>query len=234
MSIKNIIKLQLLGLITFTHLHATPANDINIKSYVDRGIHYHPRYVPKGLVKYGKASWYGKPFHGRLTANGERYNMYKLTAAHKTYAMNTLVKVTNLSNHKSVIVRINDRGPFKYNREIDLSYAAAKRLGMHKKGVERIKIEVIKSAKKGKTKATKVKKESKKVVRNQKVQVASFYNKKLAEAFLKKNNLSNAIIVKKYIKSEKKNTYKVIIKCTPWEAKKLLKSKKFVGAYRVS
>jgi len=227
MNIKNTIKLQLLGLITLTQLNASSSNikDINIKDYVDRGIHYYPHYVNKGLVKYGKASWYGKPFHGRLTANGERYNMYEMTAAHRTYAMNTIVKVTNLTNKKSIQVRINDRGPFYHTRDIDLSYGAAKRLGMDKKGIEKIKIEVIKRAKKpNETKA----------LRKEKIQIASFYNPKLALNFKKKHDLENTIIVKKYIKSEKRTTYKVIVKCTPWEAKQLLKSKRFSGAYKIS
>jgi len=224
MNIKNIIKLQLFGLITLTQLNAssTTIKDINIKDYVDRGIHYYPRYVNKGLVKYGKASWYGKPFHGRLTANGERYNMYEMTAAHRTYAMNTIVRVTNLTNKKSITVRINDRGPFYHTRDIDLSYAAAKHLGMEKKGVEKIKIEVIRAAK------------NPKYVRNEKIQIASFYNKKLAQDFKNRHKLQNTIILKRYIKAEKRTAYRVIVKCTPWEAKRLLKSKKFSGAYRVS
>ena len=226
MSIKNIIKLSLFGFINLTQLHATSENveDINIKDYIDRGIHYYPRYVKKGLVKYGKASWYGKPFHGRITANGERYNMYSMTAAHRTYAMGTIVKVTNLKNHKSIQVRINDRGPFYHTRDIDLSYAAAKKLGMEKKGVEKIKIEVIKAAKKPKGKV---------IPRHEKVQVASFYDEKLAYSFRKKYKLKNSIIIKKYIKEERRTAYRVIVKCTPWEAKRLLKSQKFAGAYKV-
>ena len=216
--------LTLLLLITILNTFLSAKKDINIKDYMDRGIHYYPKYVKKGLVKYGKASWYGKPFHGRLTANGERYSMYQMTAAHRTYAMNTVVKVTNLQNKKSVIVRINDRGPFYHTRDIDLSFAAARKLGMAKKGIERIKTEVIKAAKKPKTKY---------VHRKEKVQVASFYDKKLAYSFKKKHQLKNSTIIKKYIKTEKKTTYKVIINCTPWEAKKLLKSKKFSGAYKV-
>ena len=219
------LTLTLLLLLTIFNASLCAKKDINIKDYIDRGIHYYPKYVKKGLVKYGKASWYGKPFHGKLTANGERYSMYQMTAAHRTYAMNTIVKVTNLQNKKSVIVRINDRGPFYHTRDIDLSYAAAKRLGMYKKGVERIKIEVIKAAKKPKN--------SKKFYRKEKVQVASFYNKKLAYTFKKKYQLENTIIIKKYIKSQKKSTYRVIVKCTPWEAKKLIESKKFTGAHKV-
>jgi len=219
------LTLTLLLLLTIFNASLCAKKDINIKDYIDRGIHYYPKYVKKGLVKYGKASWYGKPFHGKLTANGERYSMYQMTAAHRTYAMNTVVKVTNLHNKKSVIVRINDRGPFYHTRDIDLSYAAASKLGMAKKGIEKIKIEVIKAAQKPKN--------SKKFHRKEKIQVASFYNKKLAYTFKKKYQLENTIIIKKYIKSQKKSTYRVIVKCTPWEAKKLIESKKFIGAHKV-
>jgi len=223
------------------------AKDINVLPYIDRGIKYYPKYVRKGYVKYGKASWYGKPFHGKLTANGERYNMYSMTAAHRTYAMGTILKVTNLKNKRSVRVRINDRGPFYNTRNIDLSYGAAKKLGMVNKGVGKVKIEVISSTlkkskkryvrniKKTKSKVSKshiVK--STKINKKRKIQIASFYNKKDANIFKKKHKLKNIIIVKKYIKKKKKTAYKVIVKCTPWEAKQLLKSKKFSGAYILS
>ena len=91
----------------------------------------------------GKGSWYGKPFHGRLTANGERYNMYDFTAAHKTLPFNSMVKVTNLKNKRSIIVRINDRGPYHGGRIIDLSYLAAKKLGYVKKWVAKLKIQLL-------------------------------------------------------------------------------------------
>ncbi|RUM67597.1 MAG: septal ring lytic transglycosylase RlpA family lipoprotein [Sulfurovum sp.] len=214
------------------------AKDKNILAYVDRGIKYYPKYVRKGHVKYGKASWYGKPFHGRRTANGERYNMYSMTAAHRTYAMGTILKVTNLQNKHSVRVRINDRGPFYNTRNIDLSYAAAKKLGMIHKGVGRVKIEVIssnsKKRKKSYKKKVKVPNRQLKIDRKQKIQIASFYNKEYANIFKKKYKLKNTIIVKKYIKKKKKIAYKVVVKCTPWEAKQLLKSKKFSGAYLIS
>jgi len=95
-------------------------------------------------VQIGKASYYGPHFHGKMTANGEIFNMYKLTAAHRYYPFGTVVKVTNLENGRSVKVRINDRGPFKGRRIIDLSYAAAKKIGMIKNGVAKVKIRVIK------------------------------------------------------------------------------------------
>ncbi|PYQ14001.1 MAG: hypothetical protein DMH00_02945 [Acidobacteria bacterium] len=91
----------------------------------------------------GEASWYGPDFHGKTTANGERYNMLRLTAAHQQLPFNTLVKVTNLYNGRAATVRINDRGPFLKGRILDLSYAAAKALGANGPGVIRVQIEVV-------------------------------------------------------------------------------------------
>ena len=91
----------------------------------------------------GVASWYGPGFHGRRTASGEIYNMYDYTAAHKTLPLGTYVRVINLENGKSVVVRINDRGPFVKNRIIDLSYAAAKKIDMIDKGTARVKLQII-------------------------------------------------------------------------------------------
>ncbi len=96
---------------------------------------------PVGWKERGVASWYGGEFHGKRTANGEYYNMYDLTAAHRWLPFGTLVKVTNLRNHRSVVVRINDRGPFVKNRIIDLSYAAARALGMIGTGTAPVEIE---------------------------------------------------------------------------------------------
>jgi len=91
-----------------------------------------------------RASFYGRPFHGRRTSCGEVYNMNALTAAHRTLPMGTRLKVTNLKNGRSVIVRINDRGPFMWGRNIDLSVAAAKQLKMVKDGITKVRIEIIK------------------------------------------------------------------------------------------
>ncbi|MCD6288358.1 MAG: septal ring lytic transglycosylase RlpA family protein [Candidatus Hydrogenedentes bacterium] len=91
----------------------------------------------------GQASWYGKPYHGRRAANGEIYNMYKLTAAHKTLPFGTMVRVTNLRNGRHVVVRITDRGPFVKGRIIDLSYKAAKKLDMVKDGVVPVGINIL-------------------------------------------------------------------------------------------
>ena len=91
----------------------------------------------------GLASYYGRPFHGKTTASGERFNMYELTAAHKTLPFNTKVKVVNLSNKKSIIVRINDRGPYIKGRVIDLSYRAAQRIGLIKSGITTVRLEIL-------------------------------------------------------------------------------------------
>jgi rare lipoprotein A len=95
------------------------------------------------LVEEGDASYYSDEFNGRTTSNGETFNKDDLTAAHQTLPFNTKVKVTNLENNKSVAVRINDRGPFKDNRIIDLSYEAAKRIGLILHGTGKVRIEVI-------------------------------------------------------------------------------------------
>ena len=91
----------------------------------------------------GMASYYGRNFQGRRTASGERYNMYAFTAAHPVLAFGTRVEITNLKNGRKVRVRINDRGPFRKGRIIDLSYAAAKKIGMLSRGVIRVKIRVL-------------------------------------------------------------------------------------------
>jgi rare lipoprotein A len=93
----------------------------------------------------GYASWYGHPYHGRRTTNGETYDMNTMTAAHRTLPFDTVVKVTNLSNGKTVTVRINDRGPFVKDRIIDLSYIAAKQIDMVGPGTARVNIEILKS-----------------------------------------------------------------------------------------
>ena len=98
-----------------------------------------------GYVNEGYASWYGTKFHGRQTANGERYDMYALTAAHRRLPIPSYVRVTNLDNGRNTIVRVNDRGPFHADREIDLSYAAAVKLDFEKVGTARVRVEVIES-----------------------------------------------------------------------------------------
>ncbi len=110
------------------------------KPYKINGKYYHPLASSKGFVQQGIASWYGEQFHGRKTANGETYNMYGISAAHKTLPLGTWVRVYNLENNKNLDLRINDRGPFVTGRIIDLSYKAAQMLGVAKPGTAKVKI----------------------------------------------------------------------------------------------
>ncbi|MFQ6614241.1 MAG: septal ring lytic transglycosylase RlpA family protein [Fidelibacterota bacterium] len=98
---------------------------------------------PGARVMTGVSSYYGKDFHGKLTANGEVFDMYGLTAAHKTLPLNTIARVTNLDNGNSIILRINDRGPYVKGRILDCSYGAAVKLGFVNQGTARVRIEVI-------------------------------------------------------------------------------------------
>ena len=115
----------------------------NKSSYEVWGKKYWVMDSAEGYSAEGTASWYGKKFHGHKTSNGEIYDMYTFSAAHKSLPLPTYLKVTNLANQRSVIVRVNDRGPFHGNRLIDLSYAAAARLDYHKKGLAQVRIEAI-------------------------------------------------------------------------------------------
>lgn len=111
--------------------------------YIHDGVRYDVLPTSKGYVERGIASWYGTKFHGRRTSSGEPYDMYAMTAAHKTLPLPTYAQVTNLHNGRSVIVRINDRGPFKDNRIIDLSYAAAAKLGILAAGTAPVEVRAI-------------------------------------------------------------------------------------------
>ncbi|WP_164650876.1 septal ring lytic transglycosylase RlpA family protein, partial [Pseudomonas viridiflava] len=102
--------------------------------YTVLGKTYFPMSESKRYVASGTASWYGTKFHGQNTANGEVYDLYGMSAAHKTLPLPSYVKVTNLDNNRTVILRVNDRGPFYSDRIIDLSYAAAKKLGYAESG----------------------------------------------------------------------------------------------------
>lgn len=127
---------------------ATPRQDRvtragNKNPYTVMGKTYHLLPTSKGYKEQGFASWYGTKFQGRPTANGEKYNLYGMSAAHRTLPIPAYVKVTNLENGRTAIVRVNDRGPFHEDRIIDLSYAAAVKLGYAEKGVARVEVEVI-------------------------------------------------------------------------------------------
>ncbi|MDX1693160.1 MAG: septal ring lytic transglycosylase RlpA family protein [Ketobacteraceae bacterium] len=115
----------------------------NHSPYEVFGKTYHVMDSSKGYVEEGTASWYGEKFAGRFTSSMEPYDPYAMTAAHKSLPLPTYVRVTNLENGRSVIVRVNDRGPFHGTRIIDLSYAAAIKLGYANKGTARVKVEAI-------------------------------------------------------------------------------------------
>lgn len=111
-----------------------------LKPYSINGKNYFPLPSSEGYEEECLASWYGPGFHGKEAASGEIYNMYEFTAAHKILPLGTYVLVKNLENNKEIVVRINDRGPFIEDRCIDLSYAAAKELGLYSRGLSRVKI----------------------------------------------------------------------------------------------
>lgn len=115
----------------------------NKSPYKVKGIVYHVMDEPKGFKEVGMASWYGNKFHGRNTSNGEVYDMYGMTGAHKSLPIPSYVRVTNLKNNKTIVVRINDRGPFAHGRVIDLSYAGAQKLGYVHAGTAKVVVEYI-------------------------------------------------------------------------------------------
>jgi rare lipoprotein A len=121
----------------------TPSQQGNPSSYVVFGKRYYVLDSSEGFVQRGIASWYGTKFHGRSTSSGETYNMHAMTAAHKTLPIPVYVHVKNLDNGRSAVVKVNDRGPFISGRIIDLSYAAAKKLGVDGPGTANVEISVL-------------------------------------------------------------------------------------------
>ena len=120
-----------------------PVRSANSRPYTVMGKRYRPMLAREPYRERGAASWYGRKFHGRQTANGETYDMYEMTAAHKTLPLPSYARVTSLENGRSVIVRVNDRGPFLHDRIIDLSYAAANRLGFVNSGTGKVEGELL-------------------------------------------------------------------------------------------
>lgn len=126
---------------------AVPRHEVRTRAgnknpYTVLGKTYHLIADETSYKERGYASWYGYKFNGHNTSNGEKYDMYAMTGAHKTLPIPSYVKVTNLDNGKSVVVRINDRGPFHPGRIVDLSYAAAQRIGIHRAGTGRVEVEI--------------------------------------------------------------------------------------------
>jgi rare lipoprotein A len=115
----------------------------NPEYYDVNGKRYYPMKTSMGYVEQGVASWYGIMFHGRRTSSGDTYDMYQMTAAHRTLPLPTYVEVTNPENGRKVVLKVNDRGPFYDDRIIDLSYVAAKKLGIAEAGTGRVKVRAI-------------------------------------------------------------------------------------------
>lgn len=128
------------GLSDAVPVYQAPVRAGNKSPYTVWGKHYSVLDSNDGYVAQGTASWYGEKFHGHKTSNGERFDMYEMSAAHKSLRIPGYAKVTNLANGRSVIVRVNDRGPFHGDRLIDLSYAAAKKLGYQSNGTARVEV----------------------------------------------------------------------------------------------
>lgn len=176
----------------------------NRSPYNVLGKTYYINFEPEGLVQEGYASWYGTKFHGNKTANGETYDMYAMTAAHKTLPLPSYVKVTNRENNRSVIVRVNDRGPFHQGRIIDLSYVAAKKLGMLQKGTAKVTLEVITPS--GSAQSRTASNNTGKLY----LQIGAFREKRSATDLLKKvaHSISYPSIVHH---EQRQNLYKVLV-----------------------
>ncbi|MFQ3189584.1 MAG: rare lipoprotein A [Paraglaciecola sp.] len=211
----------------------------NMLPYTIRGIRYRPLKTGKGFSDEGHASWYGQKFHGHLTANGEIYDMYEMSAAHKTLPLPSFVRVTNLRNGKQVVVRVNDRGPFHSGRVIDLSYAAALKLDVLKTGITDVKLDVIHVDKEGEISIGRfpsiIHKETNKSNQRVYIQVAALQNK------IKIDKLANglkSLYQRPYKTRFEKGIYKLHLgpMKNENEADELLnklKSNDYPGAYKV-
>ncbi|CAA6815702.1 MAG: Rare lipoprotein A precursor [uncultured Sulfurovum sp.] len=205
----------------------------------------------------GDASWYGKKFQGKTTASGEAFDMYAYTTAHRTFPFGTILTVTNLSNNKSVDVRVNDRGPHKLTRIVDLSYQAAKKIGIIEAGIA--KVSVIQKRTKPLTQKIQAlypkgnpyltddeikKLDGKRSLGNFtvkaseaeeiKLQIASFNSYKNANNFLNEKQVDGVKmeILNKSSKTKLKSLYKVVILCdSKLSASKIIASKQYNGAY---
>jgi rare lipoprotein A len=125
----------------FSSLQTTQHDSVEAAGVVPADTTSTPAQAPRHWFQFGRASWYGKEFQGQTTASGETFDMNAMTCAHRSLPLGALIRVTNLRNHRSVVVRVNDRGPLLPNRVVDLSYAAAKILGFH--GTSRVRLDMI-------------------------------------------------------------------------------------------
>jgi rare lipoprotein A len=206
----------------------------NMKPYTVFGKTYNPSFVSIGEEFNGIASWYGPDFHGKKTANGEMYDMNADTAAHKTLPMNTIVRVTNLNNNKSVVVRINDRGPFVDGRIIDLSYSAGKMVGLEHTGTAPVRLTVLGFD----GKLAKKEEHTTRQISNIAVQIGAFRNKSGADSFAAANASVNGTykaVVKTY-DLQGMPIYRVMLAGFKGEAeaRDFIKEGRFAGSFVVS
>lgn len=186
----------------------------NPDSYEVFGKRYYVMKDSAGYRERGIASWYGTKFHGQRTSSGETYDMYKMTAAHKTLPLPTYVEVTNLNNNKKVIVKVNDRGPFHDDRIIDLSYAAATKLGIVKKGTGNVEIHALTENNSGVATSTTTGTTPRSQVRKDAIyiQVGAFSDKSNAEVLKGKiASLSTHMITIKNVVINGKVLYQVLV-----------------------
>ena len=191
----------------------------NPDSYTVLGGTYYVKDSAEGFKQKGIASWYGNKFHGRRTSSGEEYNMYAMTAAHKTLPIPVFVEVKNIDNGRTAIVRVNDRGPFHEGRIIDLSYAAATKLGVAQTGTANVSIRVVTSEADRKRRRSEEFVESS-VSESDKlyVQIAAFSTEKNAQQHLKKLQDEGFFDVRLHTESKKgKKLYRVRIGPLPSE-----------------
>ncbi len=235
-------------------ISSDPMYRATMRPYTVFGKEYHPQVVKVGDTFEGIASWYGDDFHNKQTSNGEYYDMHDETAAHKTMPINTIVKVTNLSNNLSTIVRINDRGPFVGERIIDLSYKAATDIDMIKHGTAKVKLEVlvydgasdkhehkkerVKTSSKKIWKLYKVEKEEEIVADNDySIQIASFSSKDKALQLKEKcyNDFVNYAVLIKEVNINNQSIYKVMLSGfkTLQDARDFIDKEHFSGAFVV-
>lgn len=209
-----------------------------MKPYTINGKTYYPSFVSIGEEYSGVGSWYGADALNKYTASGEPYDMYGDTAAHKTLPMNTIVRVTNLATNKSVVVRINDRGPFIEGRIVDLSYSAAKTVGMDKTGTAPIKLAVLGFD--GKISAAPVENVQKenRQISGMALQIGAFRNKSGADEWASKYSNVNGVY-KTVVKSYEflgAPMYRVMLTGFRGEAevKDFIKEGRFPGSFAVS
>ena len=137
------MKISFIILLLFVTCTVSPRYNATSNNNISSSNDKKNKKITSKKIMRGISSWYGPNFHGKLTANGEIYDMYGTTAAHKTLPLNSIVRVTNLENNKSLILKINDRGPYVGDRILDCSYGAAKKLGFDKQGTTSVEIKVI-------------------------------------------------------------------------------------------